>query len=306
MSNIIFRKISSQSTIQKLLEPMKFDIILDSNKEMSDDIEFEIIYSVDPKSEKNDQKICSMLVGPIPMGKIGFSLETDCLNIDFIDQKHIFGVTSVIIIGKYNSQQFLRIGYIINVRYPGIPDSKLVYYEEDLNEEDIEISQSDEEEEEIELSSCAEDENEEEQKDEDTKSSNDYIDQSHEEVDLNTRKDEDILEKTSQEKSESNNKKHGIEALNECVKRSKHPVHPKSPEKNTLEQVPKINLSEIQNNVENNVFCEDEKNQILVNNLYLDKTKIEIEFMEPPVITIFEIDWDTEQKQDFSNSAESE
>lgn len=307
MANIVFKKITSEASVQQLVDPMKFNVVLECTKEMKDDIEFDVIYSGDARCEDYDQKICSMLVGPIPSGKIGFVLDTDPVNISLINPKQIFGLTSVIIVGKYKSQQFLRIGYVLNVRYPGIPDSRLVDYEDDEGlEEDVGSSDNGTESEDIE----DDDENDDD---------DDMVDGSSESAgeddsipdEAETVKEEECAENThsseegpdAQDKSDEKDtgthdrgtyERHKLRTTEECMENTKYREHTEQIKEELSEEVHESSFSEIQEKMEETVYCTSEENKIVANEISLDKTKIEIEFMEPPVITIFEIDWDHE------------
>eukprot|EP00866_Antonospora_locustae_P001972 jgi/Antlo1/1972/144 len=304
MANIVFKKITSAATVQRLVDPMKFNVVLECTKEMKDDIEFDVIYSGDARCEDYDQKICSMLVGPIPTGKVGFVLETDPVNISLINPKQIFGLTSVIIIGKYKSQQFLRIGYVLNVRYPGIPDSKLVDYEEDEGQgEDIETSDSVEDDDE---NSDKNDENndgeEMEYENEESVGENSSMTDSTEaecaESIHSSERESGTQEKNGEKDSGSHdrntNEKHKLRTTKECIENTKYKEQPEQIKEELCEEVHESSFSEIQEKMEETIYSTSDDNKIIVNEIALDKTKIEIEFMEPPVTTVFEIDWDHE------------
>lgn len=262
---------------------MKFDVVLECTKELTDDIEFEIIYSGDARSEDYDQKICSMLVGPVPLGKIGFTLETDPVDVALINPKQIFGLTSAIIVGKYRSQQFLRIGYVINVSYPDISDSKLVDYEEEIYEgEDIESTEGSEY-----------DEESGEDGEEDEKASEENDGEGERE-----KEEENVIANgteapTKQEKHDSEHP-HGLKTTKECLGDVDHKKIPEQLKEEIEEEVHESSFSEVKGKLEENVYSGIEENKIVVNGIELDKTEIEIEFMEPPVTTVFEIDWEQE------------
>ncbi|KAL0265903.1 UNVERIFIED_CONTAM: hypothetical protein PYX00_011620 [Menopon gallinae] len=307
MALITFKKITSAASVQHLVDPMKFNVVLECTREMKDDIEFDVVYSGDARCEDYDQKICSMLVGPIPAGKIGFVLETDPVNVSLINPKQIFGVTSVIIIGKYKSQQFLRIGYILNVRYPGIPDNRLVDYEEENGQEEEDIGSSDSESEsedtgDEEVSTEQEEGDDDEsasehdsgvEDDAETEDGDESASEHDSAVGDDTEEDEsgESAKERSDEETETN-EKHKLRTTRECVENTKYKKNSEQIEEELGEEVHESSFSEIQEKMEETVYCTSEENKIVVNGIALDKTKIEIEFMEPPVMTIFEIDWD--------------
>lgn len=291
MANVVFKKITSAATTQRLVDPMKFNVVLECTKEMEDDIEFEAIYSGDARCEDFDQKICSMLVGPVPAGVIGFVLETDPVNVGLISPKEVFGVTSVIIVGRYRSQQFLRIGYILNVRYPGIADSKLVNHDEEpLPEEDIGSSDEGSTDEDDENEDRDEDDEEEEESETDSEENTDN-DKADGDVNENTVKRTKVVDEESPSKEDST---HGLRTTEECLIESKYSRSSEQLKEELAEEVHESSFSEIEEDLEKTLDQDIDENRIVVNGIELDKRKIEIEFMEPPVTTIFEIDWEQE------------
>lgn len=283
MSNVSFKKVTSATRNQLLAEPMKFDVVLECTKELADDLEFDVIYSGDARCEDYDQKICSMLVGPVPLGKIGFTLETDPVDVGLINPKQIFGVTSAIIVGRYRSQQFLRIGYVINVSYPGIPDNELVDYEEELYEEDLGSTEDDEDAEEGDTDAISE-------------SSDALGEEQGQRVQEKEggHEDREGLSEAKESASNPSSHPHHLRTKEESLKSTKYKEMPEELKEELEEEVHESSFSDVKAKLDEDVYCEVEENKIVVNGIALDKTKIEIEFMEPPVTTIFEIDWEQE------------
>ncbi|KAG0417746.1 Histone chaperone asf1, partial [Dictyocoela roeselum] len=124
--------IKPDSFQKHLLDPLTFTLTLDNTNQIDSDIEFTIIYTGDPENDEHDQIVCEELVGPIPVGKVGFQLETSIVDFDKIPVDSLFGVTSIILEGKYRGQQFLRVGYFVNVSYPG--ESGLGFEEDEGDE----------------------------------------------------------------------------------------------------------------------------------------------------------------------------
>lgn len=133
------RSIQPDSYKKKLLDQIKFSLVFDCTELISNDVEFNIIYSGDPEVDEYDQILCEELVGPIPAGKVGFELETNVVDFDKIPPESLFGVTSLILVGKYNDQEFLRAGFFVNVEYPGETNLAL-----DVCESDEEIDEGSE------------------------------------------------------------------------------------------------------------------------------------------------------------------
>lgn len=120
-------------------------VTLDCHEPIDDDVEFEVTYFGDVFSEHNDQRIGYNVIGPLQKGKLYFELETSPVDLTKIPIKALFGLTTVLIVGKYHGQQFIRIGYFVEVRYPGIDSEKLIDTEE-LPVEEGEVEEEEEEE----------------------------------------------------------------------------------------------------------------------------------------------------------------
>ncbi|KAM0676426.1 ASF1 anti-silencing function 1 [Gurleya vavrai] len=129
---------------QNLILPLNFSVILDNHNLLSE-VEFKIIYTGSPDTNNHDQIICHEYIGPVPIGRVSFDLLTNIIDINEIPVKNLFGVTSVVIIGKYNDKEFLRIGYFVKIEYEDIETEKLTFDEEfNESEEEIEDSESEE------------------------------------------------------------------------------------------------------------------------------------------------------------------
>ena len=301
MSNIIFKRISLNNTVQRLVEPMKFNLVLECTKEMEDDIEFEAVYFGNARCEDYDQKIGSILVGPVPVGKIGFELETDPVDVALLNPREIFGVTSVMIIGRYKSQQFLRIGYFLNVRYPGVSNDELVSYEEDAcEEEELGSTEGSECEDGAETMDSAEEE-EEVEGEEDAAGEKGGVesggDEDHDTSGGSSKHGSvpagDNLESTQADASESPHL-HCLRTREECISGTKYEKKSAQLEEELGEEVHESSFSEIEKDMDRAIDPCDEEDKIRVNGMVLDKSKIEIEFLEPPLTTVFEINWNEE------------
>lgn len=133
----------------RMSDKISFTLTLNCEEEIEDDIEFEATYFGDAYSEHHDQVIGCTAVGPLQKGKQFFQFETEPIDLTKIPIKTLFGVTTILIVAKYQNKQFMRIGYVVNVSYPGIAPEKFVDSEdtplvEDIGEEDVD-EESDEE-----------------------------------------------------------------------------------------------------------------------------------------------------------------
>lgn len=133
-----------------------FKLTFSNQSYISEDVEFEITYFGDAYSEDHDQRICHNVIGPLDAGKLYFELETSPIDLTKIPIKTLFGLTTILIVGKFRGEQFIRIGYVVNVRYPGIDADKLLdgdsapandqedVEEGETSEEDVEIMDDEE------------------------------------------------------------------------------------------------------------------------------------------------------------------
>lgn len=130
-------------------DQLSFKLTLDCKSLIEDDVEFEVIYFGDAVTDQNDQRIGYNAIGPLQPGKQYFELETSPIDLTKVPIKTLFGLTTILIVGKYHGQQFIRIGYVVNVKYPGVDSDKL------LDSDDVPLNEGDglegDEEEEIEV-----------------------------------------------------------------------------------------------------------------------------------------------------------
>lgn len=130
-------------------DKIKFTLTFNNKSEINDDAEFEIYYFGDTYGEDNDQRIGHNVIGPLPEGSLTFDLETTSIDLTKIPIKALFGLTSILIVGKYKGEQFIRIGYVVHVTYPGVAkevlqdsdDKPLEENEEEEIDNDEEIDQ---------------------------------------------------------------------------------------------------------------------------------------------------------------------
>lgn len=370
MSNILVKRIKVLKTTGLLRDPLQFEVTIDCLKLINEDVCFEVVYVGDPCTDDYDQSICQVSVGPVAVGRYSFVIEADPVKIDKLRVNSIFGVTSVIIIGSYKNQQFLRAGYILNVKYPGVDVKELENYgeeEEEFIEEDSETESeySDNENEGVELqaeedygeegdvisaeedgledeefSDCENESGDEEYSEELIEDENKSIKEGIENEniedeikdglnnnekenikdEIKSTEDENIKDETKnndckeavkfeEESSELSNLKQEKNDQNISTRKNVAEIM-RGVEKVTenLNEVFKENISTIPSAEEesmpkNKVFCDNEELKLVINGYVLNKNDIVIEFMEPPLITNFEIDW---EEPDFTVVASEE
>ncbi|KAJ1918527.1 Histone chaperone asf1 [Mycoemilia scoparia] len=99
------------------LEPYQLEITFECISELKDDLEFELIYVGSADNTKLDQKLDSLLVGPVPVGVNRFLFEADPPNIEKIPKEDLLGVTVILLTCSYKGKEFVRIGYYVNNEY---------------------------------------------------------------------------------------------------------------------------------------------------------------------------------------------
>lgn len=149
--------------IYKPMDNFNFKVTLDCHENIDDDVEFEVVYFGDAYTEKYDQRIGYNIIGPLQKGKQFFELETSAIDLTKIPIKTLFGLTTILIVGKYHGQQFIRIGYVADVSYPSIKNEKLMDSTDtaigDLGDPEMEADEIEiMDDEELEYDSAAEDE----------------------------------------------------------------------------------------------------------------------------------------------------
>eukprot|EP01026_Neomeris_dumetosa_P068112 TRINITY_DN6660_c0_g1_i6.p3 TRINITY_DN6660_c0_g1~~TRINITY_DN6660_c0_g1_i6.p3 ORF type:complete len:173 (+),score=32.29 TRINITY_DN6660_c0_g1_i6:87-605(+) len=112
-------------------DPLCFEIQYDCHQDLQSDLEWKIIYIGSTKGEEYDQELEDVCVGPVKAGTFKFQLEADAPNPGLIPQDDLLGVTAILLMGLYRDQEFVRIGFIVNVEYnteelmenpPEVPD----------------------------------------------------------------------------------------------------------------------------------------------------------------------------------------
>eukprot|EP00043_Microstomoeca_roanoka_P003115 m.42395 g.42395 ORF g.42395 m.42395 type:complete len:180 (-) comp11918_c0_seq1:23-562(-) len=97
--------------------PFAFNITFECLEALPDDTEWKLIYVGSAESEDHDQVLDEVLVGPVNLGANNFFFEADAPNPDLIPINELRGVTAIILTCSYREQEFVRIGYYVNIHY---------------------------------------------------------------------------------------------------------------------------------------------------------------------------------------------
>ena len=84
---------------------------------MSVDLEWKLTYVGSAESEKYDQVLDSVFVGPVAPGQYKFVFQADPPNFSVLPSQDIVGVTIILLTCSYRNQEFLRVGYYVNNEY---------------------------------------------------------------------------------------------------------------------------------------------------------------------------------------------
>ncbi|XP_038048579.1 histone chaperone asf1b-B-like [Patiria miniata] len=99
------------------LNPFQFEITFECAEDLSEDLEWKIIYVGSAESEEHDQTLDSVLVGPVPAGHHRFVFQANCPDTSLIPESDALGVTVALITCSFRSQEFVRVGYYVNNEY---------------------------------------------------------------------------------------------------------------------------------------------------------------------------------------------
>lgn len=97
--------------------PFQFEITFECMQELKHDLDWKVVYVGSADSEKHDQELESVLVGPVPVGVNKFVFQAPPPNASLIPQDSIAGVTVVLVTCSYDDNEFIRVGYYVNNFY---------------------------------------------------------------------------------------------------------------------------------------------------------------------------------------------
>lgn len=97
--------------------PLQLEIQYECLYPLQHDLEWKLIYVGSPESEKYDQVLDSVLVGPVAPGSYRFVFQADPPNPKQLPQDDIVGVTVMLLTCSYNQQEFMRVGYYVSTDY---------------------------------------------------------------------------------------------------------------------------------------------------------------------------------------------
>lgn len=80
-------------------------------------MEWKLTYVGSAESEKYDQTLDAVFVGPVACGQYRFVFQADPPDFTKIPDDDVVGVTIILLTCSYRNQEFLRVGYYVNNEY---------------------------------------------------------------------------------------------------------------------------------------------------------------------------------------------
>lgn len=97
--------------------PFQFEITFECIEDLTDDLEWKIIYVGSAESEEFDQVLDTVFVGPVPEGRHMFVFQANAPDPLKIPVADAVGVTVVLLTCSYRGKEFVRVGYYVNNEY---------------------------------------------------------------------------------------------------------------------------------------------------------------------------------------------
>ncbi|EGG20087.1 anti-silencing protein 1 [Cavenderia fasciculata] len=117
MSHIRLTQVLIHNNPSTFLSPLIFDISFECVSPIKDDLEWKVVYVGSADSEKNDQQLDSILLGPVTVGNNQFVFEVDPPDHTRIPKDDLLGVTVVFLVCAYKGEDFIRVGYYVSNEY---------------------------------------------------------------------------------------------------------------------------------------------------------------------------------------------
>ncbi|GFR49360.1 hypothetical protein Agub_g11386 [Astrephomene gubernaculifera] len=96
---------------------ISFEIEYEALTDLQEDLAWKIVYVGSADSDRYDQVLENVEVGPVARGTFKFVLEANPPNPQLIPADDIVGVTVILLTCSYREQEFIRVGYYVNNEY---------------------------------------------------------------------------------------------------------------------------------------------------------------------------------------------
>merc|ERR1719379_2767579 len=97
--------------------PLQFEVSYECLYDLNDDLEWKLTYMGSAESERYDQVLDSVLVGPVVTGSYRFVFQADPPDPAKLPVDDIVGVTAILLTCSYRGKEFIRVGYYLNNEY---------------------------------------------------------------------------------------------------------------------------------------------------------------------------------------------
>ncbi|KAK0403159.1 hypothetical protein QR680_016753 [Steinernema hermaphroditum] len=101
----------------KFTDGFKLEITFEVLEDLSGELEWELIYVGSPETDAMDQLLDTAVIESIRAGRHKFVFDADAPEIAKLSKDHIVGVTVLLLMCKYNNQNFLKVGYFVANEY---------------------------------------------------------------------------------------------------------------------------------------------------------------------------------------------
>ncbi|CAD8045771.1 unnamed protein product [Paramecium primaurelia] len=113
VTNIIF-----ENELALFQTPISLQITFEVRNDLTDEIEWNLIYIGSPLSDKFDQVLDNFSMGPLQKGFMQFTITSQPPNYQLIPSKEdLFSVSALILSAKYRQKEFFRVGYYVYNNY---------------------------------------------------------------------------------------------------------------------------------------------------------------------------------------------
>eukprot|EP00761_Pharyngomonas_kirbyi_P001149 gb/GECH01001150.1/.p1 GENE.gb/GECH01001150.1/~~gb/GECH01001150.1/.p1 ORF type:complete len:169 (+),score=50.11 gb/GECH01001150.1/:1-507(+) len=117
MAAVTVTNVVLKNSVGKFTDPLEFEITMDCVEQLSEPIEWKMVYIGSSGDEKYDQVLEEVEIGPIGKGKSKFIFDADPPEPSKIPQDDLLGVTVILLLGYYKGQMFVKLGYYVNNDY---------------------------------------------------------------------------------------------------------------------------------------------------------------------------------------------
>jgi len=120
MAAIILTNVEVKNNPAKFTDAFVFDITFETIAPgIKEELEWTLTYVGSADDSECDQKLDTVFVGPVSVGKNKFTFSAPAPDFSKIPRKDILGVTVILLMCSYKGSEFIRVGYYINNEHIG-------------------------------------------------------------------------------------------------------------------------------------------------------------------------------------------